>query len=69
MNRHRRDHNRLGSELQLCHLRYPGCTETNMLEIPITLLHVVKQIDVNQLQRGSAFNRLIYAIVYEIRAI
>uniref|UniRef100_UPI0030160D33 Tn3 family transposase n=1 Tax=Oceanobacillus massiliensis TaxID=1465765 RepID=UPI0030160D33 len=48
INRHRRDHNRLGFALQLCILRNPGCTLNNMLEIPDNLItYVAKQIDVD----------------------
>lgn len=48
VNRHRRDHNRLGFALQLCILRNPGCTLNSMLDIPDNLIaYVAKQIDVN----------------------
>lgn len=48
VNRHRRDHNRLGFALQLCILRNPGCTLNSMLEIPDNLIaYVAKQIDVD----------------------
>lgn len=47
INRHRRDHNRLGFALQLCILRNPGCTLNSMLEIPDNIIaYVAKQIDV-----------------------
>jgi len=47
INKHRRDHNRLGFAIQLCILRYPGCTINNMLEIPENLIsYVAKQINV-----------------------
>nr|WP_257205985.1 DUF4158 domain-containing protein [Bacillus sp. AFS051223] len=48
INQHRRDHNRLEFAIQLCILRYPGCTVTNMPAIPERLLKfVTKQIDVD----------------------
>ncbi len=48
INQHRRDHNRLGFAVQLCILRYPGCTVTNMPAIPEGLLKfVAKQIGVD----------------------
>lgn len=48
INRHRRDHNRLGFALQLCILRNPGCTINSMLEIPDNIItYVAKQIDVD----------------------
>jgi len=48
VNRHRRDHNRLGFALQLCILRNPGGTLNSMLDIPDNLIaYVAKQIDVN----------------------
>lgn len=48
INRHRRDHNRLGFGLQLCILRYPGCHLTNVLEIPDNLIkYVTAQINVH----------------------
>ncbi|MES5865971.1 Tn3 family transposase [Bacillus cereus group sp. RP32] len=48
INQHRRDHNRLGFAVQLCILRYPGCTVTNMPAISEGLLKfVAKQIGVD----------------------
>lgn len=48
INQHRRDHNRLGFDVQLCILRYPGCTVTNMPAIPEGLLKfVAKQIGID----------------------
>nr|WP_311315999.1 Tn3 family transposase [Cytobacillus oceanisediminis] len=46
INRHRRDHNRLGFALQLCILRNPGCTLTNVPEIPDNLIkYIANQIN------------------------
>jgi TnpA family transposase len=48
INRHRRDHNRLGFALQLCILRNPGCTLINILEIPDNLIkYIANQINVD----------------------
>lgn len=38
INRHRRNHNRLGFAVQLSTLRYPGWPLTNIKEIPSTVL-------------------------------
>jgi TnpA family transposase len=46
INRHRRNHIRLGFALQLCILRNPGCTLTNVSEIPDNLIkYVANQIN------------------------
>jgi TnpA family transposase len=37
----RKDYNRIGFALQLCCLRYPGWTLTNIREIPDTLIYYV----------------------------
>ena len=50
----RKDHNRIGFALQLCCLRYPGWTLTNISDVPDAVLyHVAKQInvDVNDMQQ------------------
>ena len=48
INRHRRDHNRLGFALQLCILRNPGCSLVNILEIPENLIeYIANQINVD----------------------
>jgi TnpA family transposase len=49
----RKDYNRIGFALQLCCLRYPGWTLTNISDIPETVIyHVAGQIgaDVNDMQ-------------------
>ncbi|UTI43919.1 DUF4158 domain-containing protein [Niallia sp. RD1] len=46
--RHRRDHNRLGFAVQLCVLRYPGWSLTDVEPIPDYVLHyIAKQINAN----------------------
>lgn len=48
INKHRRDHNRLGIALQLAVLRYPGWTLFQIKEIPSQILdYIAKQIDVS----------------------
>ncbi len=48
INRHRRDHNRLGFALQLCVLRHPGWSLSIVKEIPQKILdYIAKQIDVD----------------------
>ncbi|MDR4162848.1 DUF4158 domain-containing protein, partial [Bacillus paranthracis] len=45
---HRRDHNRLGFAVQLCVLRYPGWSLTDVEPIPDYVLHyIAKQINAN----------------------
>jgi TnpA family transposase len=34
INHHRRDSNRLGFAIQLCLVRYPGCTLSNIKKVP-----------------------------------
>lgn len=48
INKHRRDHNRLGVALQLAVLRYPGWTLFQIKDIPSPILdYIAKQIDVS----------------------
>lgn len=48
INRHRRNHNRLGFAIQLCVLRNPGCSLVDLPEVPESLLQfVAKQIEVD----------------------
>lgn len=48
VNRHRRDHNRLGFALQLCVLRYSGWTLSDIKVIPENIInYVAGQIKVN----------------------
>ena len=48
INKHRRDHNRLGIALQLAVLRYPGWTLFQIKDIPNQILdYIAKQIDVS----------------------
>jgi len=48
INRHRRDHNRLGFAIQLCVLRSPGWSLSNIEKIPATvLLYVAEQLGIN----------------------
>lgn len=48
INKHRRDHNRLGIALQLAVLRYPGWTLFQIKDIPSQILdYIAKQIDVS----------------------
>jgi TnpA family transposase len=45
--RHRRDHNRLGFSVQLCHLRFPGWPlRAGDSPSPQLLLYVARQLDV-----------------------
>lgn len=47
INRHRRDHNRLGFALQHCVLRYPGWPLSIVKDIPQTVLkYIEKQLNV-----------------------
>ena len=44
--RHRRDHNRLGFAVQLCVLRYPGWSLSDVEPIPdFVIKYIAKQID------------------------
>jgi hypothetical protein len=46
--RHRRDHNRLGFSVQLCHLRYPGWPlKTGEAPPPLLLSYVTRQLNVS----------------------
>ncbi len=46
--RHRRDHNRLGFAVQLCVLRYPGWSLSDVGPIPDYIIeYIASQIDVN----------------------
>lgn len=46
--RHRRDHNRLGFAVQLCVLRYPGWSLSDVEPIPdFVIKYIAKQIDAN----------------------
>lgn len=46
INRHRRDHNRLGFAVQLCVLRYPGWSLSYVEPIPdYVIQYIAKQID------------------------
>jgi len=48
INKHRREHNRLGIALQLAVLRYPGWTLFQIKDIPSKILdYIAKQIDVS----------------------
>ncbi len=48
INRHRRDHNKLGFAVQLCTLRHPGWSFADVKEIPApVLLYIAKQIHVD----------------------
>lgn len=69
IDRHPRDHNRLGFAVQLCLLRYPGWSLTDMRGIPEKILnYIAKQIQVDQpkkqdeLQKtnGKAMNEKVF---------
>ncbi|MDM5436571.1 DUF4158 domain-containing protein [Bacillus hominis] len=75
--RHRRDHNKLGFALQLCMLRFPGWTLSDVHHIPDCVVsYIAKQLQISaqeiriyaeralqdQLQRASALNIIINAI-------
>nr|WP_231618420.1 DUF4158 domain-containing protein [Fictibacillus sp. 23RED33] len=46
--RHRRDHNRLGFAVQLCVLRYPGWSLSDVGPIPDYIIeYIARQINVN----------------------
>ena len=46
INKQRKDYNRIGFALQLCCLRYPGWTLTNIEEIPQSvILYIANQLD------------------------
>ena len=48
INHHRRDSNRLGFAIQLCLVRYPGCTLSNIKKVPQDLIqYVADQINVD----------------------
>jgi TnpA family transposase len=48
INKHRRDYNKLGFAVQLCLLRYPGWTLSEIGEIPPKLLiYIAKQLDID----------------------
>ncbi|SDH66726.1 Transposase and inactivated derivatives, TnpA family [Desulfosporosinus hippei DSM 8344] len=46
--RHRRDHNKLGFALQLCVLRFPGWTLSDVHDIPVSVLdYIAKQLNID----------------------
>ncbi|UOQ93332.1 Tn3 family transposase [Halobacillus shinanisalinarum] len=48
INRHRRKHNRLGFAVQLCLLRYPGWSLSDIKEVsPLILSYIAKQLDID----------------------
>ncbi|WP_010648716.1 Tn3 family transposase [Oceanobacillus massiliensis] len=48
INRHRRDHNRLGFSVQLCLLRYPGWSLSDVKEVsPLILSYLAKQLNLD----------------------
>ena len=59
INRHRRDHNRLGFAVQLCVLRYPGWSLSYVEPIPdLVIQYIAKQINADQIGRASCRERV-----------
>ena len=56
--RHRRDSNRLGFALQLCVLRFPGCTLSDVHNVPNRVVdYIAKQLDIDSEELKSYAGR------------